>query len=168
MIYILLLSTFLGFYSEPVKAETEVLVPTSITVAATEFGRDEREIHDLINRFRERNNLNELDWDDDLAFLASEYSEKMAEEKFFSHYDRDGNSVAQRAKKLKITNWRSIGENLFTCRGYSKFTRLAYDSWLESSSHRRNILEDIYTHTGIGVAKTRDGRVYVTQVFIQR
>jgi uncharacterized protein YkwD len=167
MIYVLLLSAFLGFYSEPIKAETTAL-DFNRSVIAGPIGREEREIHNLINDYRNRNGLDNLKWDDDLAYLASQYSEQMAEEKFFSHYDRKGNSVSERAKKLKITNWTLIGENLFTCRGYSKFTRFAFDSWLDSPGHRKNILEEEFTHTGIGIAKTRDGRVYVTQVFIER
>jgi uncharacterized protein YkwD len=168
MIYLLLLSVFAGFYSEPLKLEPKVSISTEFSSFSLTIGKEEKEIHNLINKYRERNGLGELEWDEDLALLASLYAEKMASENFFSHYDLNGDSVVKRAQKMRITKWRSIGENLFTCRGYTKFTKLAFDSWLDSESHRRNILEENFTHTGIGIAKTGDGRVYITQVFIQR
>ena len=38
---------------------------------------------------------------------------------------------------------------------------------MKSSSHRRNILDPEWTASGIGVYEARDGRVFVTQVFIE-
>lgn len=128
---------------------------------------DEREIHKLINKERRKKGLSELSWSDDLERLARSYSKKMADEKFFSHYERNGDSVAQRAARLKIKGWRKIGENLFMSEAYDRINSFAVANWMKSPLHRQNILDGNYTTTGIGIAESRDGTIYITQVFTQ-
>lgn len=131
------------------------------------LANDELQIHSLINNERRKKGLRDLYWNEELAKLARGYSRQMARESFFSHYDRNGNSVVERAQGSNIRGWSKIGENLFFCEGYDDFDSLAVRGWMNSSEHRRNILDRQYTATGIGVAQTRDGRIYVTQVFIK-
>lgn len=126
---------------------------------------DEYEIFRLINNERSRSRLGPLEWDDELAHIARRYSRQMAREGFFSHHDRDGRSVVERAEKAR---WSSIGENLFMCEGLQDFTTFSVRGWMKSPSHRKNILTREWTDTGIGVYRTRDDRVYVTQVFVRR
>ena len=128
---------------------------------------DELQIHYLVNNERRKKGLSDLYWDEDLAKMAREFSKKMARESFFSHFDRDGNSVVERIKDSNINGWNKIGENLFFCEGFDNFDSLAVRGWMNSSAHRRNILDRQFTTTGIGVAQTRDGRIYITQVFIR-
>jgi uncharacterized protein YkwD len=165
MIYLILLIALLGFDRQPLTIEATA---HSISQSDSRIGKEEQEILNLINQQRSKYGLDDLEWDAKLAELAADYSEKMARERFFSHYDKNGESVADRAAKAKITRWSKIGENLFTCQGYAKFTKLAVKSWLESSEHRRNMLDEDYTQTGIGIAKAKSGKIYITQVFIQR
>lgn len=129
---------------------------------------DENEIYNLINIERRKKGLSELDWDARLTQLARSYSKKMAKESFFSHYDRDGNSVVERALNSNVKGWSKIGENLFYSEGYGDFDSLAVRGWMNSPDHRRNILDRQFTTTGIGIAQSRDGRIYITQVFIKR
>jgi len=128
---------------------------------------DEHEIHDLVNRERGRSRLRDLEWDDRLARLARAYSRQMAREDFFDHYDRAGRSVIDRANSSRITDWRKIGENLFVSEGFDRITGIAVRGWMRSRSHRQNILNRSWTAAGVGIAESRDGRIYVTQVFIQ-
>jgi uncharacterized protein YkwD len=127
----------------------------------------EFDIFDLVNQERHRKRLNDLEWNDALANLARNYSRKMARENFFDHYDSNGQSVIERAKSARLKNWSKIGENLFYCEGLSNYSSFAVKGWLNSSSHRRNMLDREWRETGIGVAKGRSGKVYVTQVFIK-
>ncbi len=127
----------------------------------------EFQIHYLVNNERRKKGLGDLYWDDELAKVARAFSRQMARESFFSHFDRNGKSVVDRAKSFNITGWSKIGENLFFCEGYDAFDSLAVRGWMNSSEHRRNILDRQFTTTGIGVAQTRDGRIYITQVFIK-
>ena len=127
----------------------------------------ENEIFQLINRQRSRSRLEILNWDDDLADLARDYSQEMADENFFSHRDRRGRDVADRAERSGIRRWTKIGENLFFCDGFRNFSNLAVSGWLKSASHRKNMLAPDWTKTGIGVAQDRNGRIYITQIFIR-
>jgi len=126
---------------------------------------DEYEIFELVNRERSRSRLSYLEWDDGLARIARNFSRQMAKEGFFSHADRQGRTVVQRADD---TEWSKIGENLFMCGGMDNFTAFSVRGWMRSSSHRKNILDREWTDTGIGVYRTRDDKIFVTQVFIRR
>jgi uncharacterized protein YkwD len=129
------------------------------------LSNDEMQIHYLVNNERRRKGLNDLYWDDELARMARAYSRQMARESFFSHYDPDGDSVVERARRSDIGGWSKIGENLFRCEGYDDFDALAVRGWMSSPTHRQNVLDRQFNTTGIGVATTRDGEVFITQVF---
>ena len=126
---------------------------------------EEYSIYELVNRERAKSRLGYLEWNDDLANVARNFSRQMAREGFFSHADRQGRTVIQRADSAE---WSKIGENLFMCAGMDDFTAFSVRGWMRSSSHRKNILDREWTETGVGVYRTRDDRVYVTQVFIRR
>ena len=131
------------------------------------LGGDEMQIHYLVNNERRRKGLSDLYWDNALASMARAFSRQMARESFFSHFDRNGKSVVDRARQSNIIGWSKIAENLFYCQGADQFDSIAVRGWMNSSGHRRNILDREFNETGIGVAQTRDGRTYVTQVFIR-
>lgn len=140
----------------------------AFAVPAFSQNGDEAEIFHLVNVERTRSRLAPLAWDDRLGRLARSYSRQMAREGFFSHYDDDGNSVAERSRREGAGHWRKIGENLFTMTSHPQFTAMSVRGWMRSTSHRRNIQDREWTATGVGVAKSRDGRIYVTQVFVRR
>ena len=137
-------------------------------ISIENFSFDEREIFVLINRERRKRRLAELQWNDDLADMARKYSEKMADENFFSHFDVKGANVARRAQKARIKGWSKIGENLFTIENAVEFDAFAVKAWMNSPSHRLNILDKDWTESGIGIAQSENGDIYVTQVFIKR
>jgi uncharacterized protein YkwD len=128
----------------------------------------EAEIFEMVNEQRRRNNLNALEWDEELAKVARDYSRKMARENFFDHFDPDGENVVERAKNARVKNWSKIGENLFYCENIDEFSRVAVKGWMKSPTHKENILDREWNYSGIGVYVERDNRVYVTQVFIER
>ncbi len=135
-------------------------------VSAENFDDDEFQIFQLVNSERYKNQLNNLEWDDKLAKIAREYSQTMARENFLEHTDAQGKTVVDRAKDQRLGNWRKIGENLFFCRGITKFDTIAVKGWMKSMTHRQNILDKSWTATGIGIAQSRDGSIYITQVFL--
>jgi uncharacterized protein YkwD len=135
---------------------------TSLVSAQTDY---EYEIFELVNRERSRSRLDHLEWNDELARVARNFSRQMAREGFFSHADRNGRTVVQRAGDAR---WSKIGENLFMCARMDDFTAFSVRGWMRSPSHRKNILDREWTDTGIGVFRTRDDKVFVTQVFIRR
>lgn len=127
----------------------------------------ETKILELINEERRKRNLNSLSWDSRLASLARSYSSKMAREDFFSHTDKNGKNLIDRAKEFNLTNWNGIAENLYFCKGYDDPAIPAFKGWMKSSGHRSNMLNGSWKSTGIGIAVASDGRMYVTQVFMK-
>ncbi len=131
------------------------------------YNEDEYRIFKLVNTERHKRRLNDLVWDDNLARMARDYSKKMAREIFFDHADFDGKTVVDRAEDSRIKNWSKIGENLFYYEANYDFDNLAVRGWMRSPTHRENILDETWTATGIGIAESRDGRIYITQVFLE-
>ena len=61
--------------------------------------------------------------------------------------------------------WTALGENV----GYSSPTSntllTIHNAFVSSAAHRRNMVNPIYTHMGVGVAKDSSGRIWVAEVF---
>jgi uncharacterized protein YkwD len=127
--------------------------------------QNESQILSLINRERIKYGLGQLGWDPNLADLARRYSEKMARDQLFEHIDSDGNDVVARARQSHIRGWSKIGENLFMCSPTDEYTSLSIRGWMKSPSHRENILDPMWRDTGIGIARSRNGDIYITEVF---
>lgn len=126
----------------------------------------EQEVFDLINRQREKSGRASLDWNDDLAKVARAYSRRMAAEGFFDHYDGAGATVIERAAKVR--GWSRIGENLFVVDTTVDVPRIALRGWLSSPTHKANMLDPSWTATGIGIARSSSGDIYITEIFIEK
>lgn len=138
------------------------------TAFAGKFDDDEFQIFQLVNTERYKYRLANLEWDDKLAEMARDYSQKMARENFFEHADLNGKTVVDRAKDRHLKNWSKIGENLFFSRGVKNFDILSVRGWMKSPTHRQNILDESWTTTGIGIAESKNGEIFITQIFIER
>lgn len=130
--------------------------------------RLEKKVFDLINEQRTENGLQKLDWSDEVAEIARFHSENMANFSFFSHTDLDGLMVNERADLLGVKKWRAIGENIAFNRGYRNPAESAVQRWMQSPSHRENLLNNRWQESGIGIAVTEDGTYYFTEVFLLR
>lgn len=128
----------------------------------------ERKIFSMLNSVRRAEGLSELEWSDDVAAVARLHSQNMAEAKFFSHRGTDGSMVDDRADKIGLGAWRTIGENIAYMRGYDDPAGLAVEKWMESTAHRKNLLGPNWQQSAVGVAITPDGTYYMTQVFLLR
>ena len=126
----------------------------------------ETEIFDLVNRQRARVNRSQLDWDERIAGVARAYSERMAREKFFDHYDPQGKAAVDRA--AKVPGWHVIGENLFMSELLPSLSGFVVKSWMGSTSHQTNMLDPRWTATGIGIGRAANGDVYITQLFTRK
>lgn len=139
--------------------------PAAAAVAAT---GDERRAFELINSERQRRGLRPLVMDGSLTRLARYHSENMARGGYLSHTDRDGRDLRGRADALGLHNWKAIAENIAYNQGYNDPTAFAVERWMVSEKHRENVLNDEYTHAGVGVVRASDGTYYFTQVFMRR
>lgn len=173
VIFLLLFLTLFFFFPElKIEASGNNVSPVenasdNLGNAGTTRSISKEEIFKQVNNQRRKKGLSDLRWNDDLEKLARNYSRQMADGNFFSHYDRNGNSIVQRAKAMKVIGWRKIGENLFKSEPFKNLDKFAVDRWMESPMHRANILDRRYNTTGIGIAEARNGTIYITQVFTQ-
>ena len=140
-------------------------VKSSVAVNIVEV---ERLAFNLVNEKRVANGLEALKWNDSIANSARQHSSSMAEFQFFSHKGLDSKMVSDRADANGVGKWRSIGENIAFNRGYQDPVALTIQLWLDSPSHRRNMLSAEWKESAIGVAVTEDGAYYFTQVFLVR
>ena len=134
--------------------------------SAALISRLERQAFDVLNRKRVENGLLPLVWSEDMAKVARAHSQEMAQFRFFSHAGRNGSMVNDRADTLGYRKWKAIGENIAYNRGYENPAEFACERWMQSVSHRENILNSRWREAGIGVAITADGTHYFTEVFI--
>ncbi len=120
--------------------------------------------HNEINKVREEHCLRPLTWWPQLSDCAREHSQNMAYGKCpFGHHGFK-NRANQMQKVAKIS---SFGENVAYSYNYEDPVKIAVESWMKSDGHRKNILGD-FEETGIGVAITKEGKFYITQLFAQR
>ncbi len=139
-----------------------------VATAAVSASGDERRAFDLINAERMAKGRQPLQWDGSLMRVARYHSENMARKDFFNHIDRDGLDLTGRADAHGVNGWKALGENIAYNQGYTDPAAFAVERWMISSKHRDNILNGEYTHAGLGVARSADGRVFFTQVFMKR
>ncbi|MGI9055958.1 MAG: CAP domain-containing protein [Pyrinomonadaceae bacterium] len=128
----------------------------------------EKQAFNLLNSQRAAKGLTALEWNDDIARIARMHSENMAKYKFFSHTGLDGLMVNDRADLCGVSRWKAIGENIAYNRGYEKPAEFAVERWMQSNSHRENILNNRWKESAVGVAMANDGSFYFTQVFLVR
>ena len=141
------------------------VVASSSAVGATS---DERKAFDLVNAERRSRGEMPLVWDAELTRMARIHSENMARQNFFNHKGPDGQGLRERSRASGISGFRALAENLAYNKGFADVASAAVVGWMNSAGHRDNILNAEFTRSGIGIARSADGRVYITQVFIAR
>ena len=124
----------------------------------------ELRVHQLINQERVRRGLPALTRLEALDLEARHHSKAMATGRArFSHRGFD-----DRAARIRgVAAVSAVGENLSQSRHHADPAAAAVEQWLASRAHRRNLLGD-YDLTGVGVARARDGSVFITQLFARR
>jgi uncharacterized protein YkwD len=150
-------------FAPPANSQQRVGVRNADRPAA---GSVELQIFELVNRQREHERLSRLTWNDEIADVARAYSERMAREGFFDHYDPEGRTAIDRAEKVR--GWRMIGENLFVCEPVPDLAPFALRGWMASETHRTNLLDKQWTSTGIGIAQASNGDLYITELFTRK
>ncbi|MGI9105769.1 MAG: CAP domain-containing protein [Pyrinomonadaceae bacterium] len=128
----------------------------------------ERRAFELINAQRRTRGESPLIWDAELTRMARLHSDSMAQRNFFDHTNPQGQNMMMRARSGGVCGWRAMAENIAYNEGYDDPAAFAVERWLISPKHRENILREDFTHSGIGVARAADGRVFFTQVFVTR
>jgi uncharacterized protein YkwD len=102
-------------------------------------------------------------WSQRLAEAALGHSKDMAQKGYFSHTDKQGREVPQRADAAGYA-WRHIAENI--SRGQTS-AQEAVTGWVNSPGHCRSLMNPRYTEMGAAFS-IREGKrpaAYWTQVF---
>lgn len=141
----------------------------------------EKAILKYTNDERVKNGMSPLSWDENLAAVAREHSQDMAENDFFSHINLKGEDPTDRAVKNGYPIRKSIGgssyrlgiaENIgkmptgnvigvgFVSNNPEGIAKAQVNQWMYSIGHRRNILDSSSSNLGVGVAK--DGIYYIS------
>src|SRR5262245_40961138 len=132
---------------------------SSVTNAALE-----REVFELVNRYRRGHSLPGLELDERISREARRHSAAMAAgSRRLGHAGFDDRVDALR----RVTRCRRSAENVAFNRGHREPAAHAVRGWLGSRGHRQNI-EGRYEATGIGVVVNAAGEVYLTQIFVGR
>ncbi|MDZ7705413.1 MAG: CAP domain-containing protein [Trueperaceae bacterium] len=124
---------------------------------------------DATNRARAANGVGRLEPDDRLALAARHHAKEMAELDYLSHESpTPGRQRLSQRVFAAGSAAQEVAENLFSkaaVRDYDPaIAQEAITGWLDSPSHRVNLLYRDFTHVGFG-AWIADGRLYVVQVF---
>jgi uncharacterized protein YkwD len=122
----------------------------------------EIEEFDLTNAARAAEGRPAFICDADLAAVARAHSADMCAREYFDHTNLEDQSPGERVSNAGLSH-RGIGENIAAGNGTASETR---EQWMNSSGHRRNILNADYTRIGIGYANGPNTyRHYWTQIF---
>lgn len=164
----------------PTPAATPAATPTP-TASETNRTRLETLVHAQVNDRRREHGLAPLDRDGALRAIARNHSQDMFDRAYFAHTGPDGETRADRYDRAGYECRIDTGdsqltgaENLYTLSvsGQSLSDRAVatrvVEAWMNSSVHRKQILNAAWEKEGIGAAVgTRNGStvVYVTQNF---
>ena len=130
----------------------------------TNFDHREQFILSEINRIRAEQGLSRLQLNYKLCAIARSHSSNMAGSGELSHTDSLGRGFKERlGSKIAERYW--AGENVAT-NNFPDSARVAVEGWRQSPKHLKNILNERFTDTGIGVAVNSEGLVFFTQIFL--
>lgn len=125
------------------------------------LSEEEQETLDLINEYRKTNGLKELKAISSLQNVAKIKAEDLVNNDYFSHTSPVLGTPFEMLKNNNV-KYKTAGENL----AGNLNSKRAVAAWINSESHRENILDEDYEYTGICVIESPVyGKVFV-QLFI--
>ena len=119
----------------------------------------EKEVIRLVNEIRVSNGLKALKTDRELSRVARYKSQDMKDNNYFSHTSPTYGSPFQMIKSFGIS-YKAAGENI--AKG-QRTPQEVVNAWMNSSGHRKNILNPSFTKLGVGYVEKGN---YWTQMFI--
>lgn len=124
-------------------------------------GEFQKQVIDLTNQAREKNGLKPLKNSNEVEEVAQVKSEDMAENDYFSHTSPTYGSPFDMLKQYDV-DYSTAAENIAAGQ---QSPQSVVEGWLNSSGHRKNIMNKNITHIGVGYAE--DGNYWV-QMFIAK
>lgn len=140
--------------------------PTTVDITAVEA-----DLVAAVNDAREARAVSELDVHAALMSAAREHATELAARHLLDHASVQSGreTLSERLAAANAPTWSVAGENLiqlpFTTTNVSHEAVLG---WLESPTHRSQMLDTNYTHTGVGIVRDAHGDWFIVQLFIRR
>lgn len=133
----------------------------NIPTISSSVANYENEVVRLVNKIRTQNGLKSLNTDWELSRVARIKSQDMKDLGYFSHTSPTYGSPFQMMKNFGIS-YKSAAENI--AHG-QKSPQAVVNAWMNSSGHRKNILNSTYNKIGVGYVEKGN---YWTQLFIKQ
>ncbi|CDQ18627.1 CAP domain-containing protein [Halobacillus karajensis] len=124
-------------------------------------GDFQEQVIELTNKAREKNGLSPLKNSNEVEEVAQTKSEDMAQNDYFSHTSPTYGSPFDMLKEFGV-DYSTAAENIAAGQ---QSPQAVVDGWLNSSGHRKNIMNENVTHIGVGHAEDGD---YWVQMFIAK
>ena len=149
------------------------IIPTNERKAATtnteiikdkntkDLTQDENDLLSLINTERQKNNLSALKIDEQLQNIARLKANDLVENNYFSHISPIYGTPFEMLKSNKIS-YKTASENIAGNPSISG----AFNSWMNSESHKSNILSNDYNYTGLAVVDSIAYGKIIVELFI--
>lgn len=154
----------LVLFSSDQQVQAQTSTPKRVKVSQM-MGRAslESELLRLTNIERQKAGLPALRLSPKLSKAAQSHAIDMAKNNYFSHTGKNGSSMASRARLIAY-QYSFIGENIAAGLATADGT---IRQWMNSSGHRRNILNRNFTEIGFGYANSPNSEYnhYWVQVF---
>ena len=145
--------------SAAISQTTEAAAPVESAANLSDY---EAAVLYLINTIRVSNGLGALQSDQMLTDIARSRCSDMISNSYFSHYTPDGRNIFNILGENGIS-YVNAGENLGQSAPASNGTPNAFaNAWMQSPTHKANILRSVYSRIGIGVVDGGDRRVVAT------
>ncbi len=162
------------------------------TAPPLDLAQLERAVSAEVNRIRTENGLPVLAWSELYVTISRTHSSTMAEGAYFSHLSHRGGTPSERALLAglspQITRgtvlYEGVGENIYLAHRFSEYqvyhtggtrrysadwkgedeiARHAVATWMQSPTHRANLLSPLYEAQAIGAALGDGATVFITQ-----
>ena len=128
------------------------LVVVGSAMGSASAGPDEGSFAAAVNAARSSHGVAPMSLQSDLSAVARAQAQRCADAHELFHNPNLG---------AEVTGWRVVGENV----GVGGDWLSIENAFMASSEHRANILDPIFTEFGIGTAVSKDGSLWVSQVF---
>ena len=120
-----------------------------------------KEVLEIVNRERSKVGLNALTLSNELTDVATVKATDMRDNGYFDHTSPNYGSPFEMMQHFGI-QYRSAGENIAAGQ---RTPEEVMNSWMNSSGHRANILNDSYEQIGIGYVEGGSYGTYWVQMF---
>lgn len=123
-----------------------------------------KQIISLTNKERKRQGLPPLNLDPSLSLAAKNRAADMVTTGAFSHTVATTTPGVNNWSFIKNTGYRyrNAGENL--AKG-QRNAKSVVSQWMDSPTHKQNLMSPTYQDIGVAVMKGKDGKRYVVQYF---